>query len=186
MASLDVNKQEKIEVLKAQLENLTSDEGYFASFESESESKAKQAVLNSLNYAPRTRYELQQKLEEKEFDQNIIEKVLDRFEEIKVIDDEDFAIKWVNSRSKTKKLASSALRRELHQKGVDSSYIESALSNLSYEEERATAEQLVEKRLERMDGLERQKKVRRLIGLLQRKGYSPDITFDVINKAVQN
>ncbi|MFT4245714.1 MAG: regulatory protein RecX [Micrococcaceae bacterium] len=177
---------ESITTLKATLTDIQegSSEGYFASLESEEEAKAKRVVVNLLSYAPRTYHQLEQKLADKEFSTEVIAKVLQIFEDSGLINDAEFARQWVKSRSKTKKLASAALRRELRQKGVADHYIEAALSELSFDEQKDAAEELIESRLNRMCGLEREKKFRRLVSLLQRKGYPLDLSFEVVNKAI--
>ncbi|MFT4185753.1 MAG: regulatory protein RecX [Micrococcaceae bacterium] len=178
---------ESIVTLKATLDDIQKDggEGYFASLESGEEAKAKRVVVNSLSYAPRTYHQLEQKLADKEFSEEVITKVLQIFEDSGLINDAEFARQWVISRSKTKKLASAALRRELRQKGVADYDIESALSELSFDEQRLAAEELIDSRLNRMSGLNREKKFRRLVSLLQRKGYPLDLSFEVVNRAIK-
>lgn len=55
--------------------------------------------------APRSRLQLARKLAERKVPEHVAEAVLDRFEEVRFIDDAEFARMWVRSRSQTKKLA---------------------------------------------------------------------------------
>ena len=75
--------------------------------------------------------------------------MLDRFEEVRLVDDAEFADMWVRSRSQTRKLAKGALRRELADKGIDPETAAGALEQLSDEDEEAAARELVERKLRR-------------------------------------
>ena len=63
------------------------------------------------------------------------EAVLDRFQEVGLVDDGQFAQDWVESRQGRRHLSRSALRREFSAKGVDREEIEAALEPVTSEEE---------------------------------------------------
>src|SRR4051794_29629985 len=88
---------------------------------------ARDIVLRALTHSPKSRLQLQQKLLEREIPADVAESVLDRFEEVKLIDDAEFAQMWVRSRSQYKSLARGALRRELAEKGIDPELARQAL-----------------------------------------------------------
>ena len=102
---------------------------------------------------------------------------MDRFEEVKLVDDADFADMWVRSRSQSRKLAKGALRRELAEKGIDEDTAAGALEQLSDEDEESAARELVQRKLRGVTGFEdraeRDKTTRRLASMLARKGYQP-------------
>ena len=52
------------------------------------------------------------------------------------------------------------------------------------EAEHASARQLAERKLRGMAGLESRTQIRRLAGMLARKGYSPGLTFQVVREVV--
>ena len=52
--------------------------------------------------APRTRKQLAEKLADRDVPADVATAVLDRFEEVQLIDDAEFARMWVRSRSQTR------------------------------------------------------------------------------------
>jgi regulatory protein len=116
--------------------------------------------------------------------------VLDRMEEVRLVDDEAYAESYVASRRRSRGLARGALRRELYQKGVTGEAAEHALETISEDSERAAAIELVEKKLRGRPAppsgddpesrAERDKTVRRLAGMLARKGYAPGMALGVV------
>ena len=109
--------------------------------------------------------------------------VLDRFTEVELIDDAAFAESWVRQRARSKGLARSALRRELGQKGVAEASIDTALEQVDSDQERETAREMVAKKLAGSTGtLDRDKAMRRLVGMLGRKGYSSSLAMGVIRE----
>ena len=146
--------------------------------------RARQICLNQLEYAPRTRSELASTLRKKGVEDDVAEQVLSRFTEVGMIDDALFAQMLVGSRRRSKGLASRALSQELRRKGVDDESIEGALATLEPESELATARALVERRLHTTRALAREVRVRRLAGMLARKGYPAGTAFRVVREAL--
>ncbi|MFC0581466.1 regulatory protein RecX [Micrococcoides hystricis] len=161
--------------------------------DNEESSKARGIILRQLNAGPRTRHQLAQKLAEAEIDPDLASDLLDRYTELGLINDAQFARDWVEQRHEIRGLARGALRRELQDKGIEQDVIEDALTNLDRDDERARAHELLEKRLRTLPLLEprtpeyrktREKYVRRLVGHLQRKGYDPSLSFALVNEAL--
>jgi len=138
-------------------------------------------VLNQLNFMPRSRKELEITLAKRKIDADVANEVLDRFVEINVINDADFAELLVRSRCNTKKVSRSIMRQQLRQKGVDQEIIEEALLAVTDDDELRMATELVEKKSRAMNQLDPQVRKRRLFGLLARKGYGTAIALKVIN-----
>ncbi|MFC8040572.1 regulatory protein RecX [Paenarthrobacter sp. NPDC057355] len=159
-----------------------------ADSEPDPESVARAIVLRQLTTAPRSRLQLSRKLAERNVPEEVAEAVLDRFEEVQLIDDAEFARMWVRSRSQSKKLAKSALRRELSDKGIDLESAEDALSQLSDQDEESAARDLVERKLRPgmnlSDRAERDKHTRRLASMLARKGYAPSLAFRIVGEVL--
>lgn len=145
---------------------------------------ARQICLNQLEHAPRTRSELAAVLRKKGIGDEVAEQVLSRFAEVGMIDDALFAQLWVSSRQRNKGLAGRALSQELRRKGVDDDAIADALATIAPELELATARSLVDRRLSATTGLPRQTRVRRLTGMLARKGYPAGTAFRVVKQAL--
>ena len=146
--------------------------------------RARQICLNQLEFAPRTRAELAAILARKGIDAESAEQVLSRFAEVGMIDDALFAQMWVTSRHRGKGLAGWALTQELRRKGVDEPAIADAVGALDPQDELATARALVARRLPATRGLTADARVRRLAGLLARKGYPAGMAFRVVREAL--
>ena len=148
--------------------------------------RARQVCLRLLTLAPRTRAQLADALRKRGIPDEAIHEVLDRFEEVGLIDDAAFARAWVESRHYSRGLAGRALSAELKQRGVAADEISAAIDErLDPEAEVATARRLVERRLAASRGLPTEQRTRRLAGMLARKGYPPGLAFRVIREAME-
>ncbi|WP_457974959.1 regulatory protein RecX [Arthrobacter sp. D1-17] len=151
---------------------------------------ARAIVLRQLTNSPKSRLQLERKLAERNVPEDVAVAVLDRFEEVKLVNDAEFADMWVRSRSQNRKLAKGALRRELAEKGIDPETAASALGQLSDEDEEAAARHLVERKLrpgvDLTDRAERDKATRRLASMLARKGYQPSQAFRIVGEVLDS
>lgn len=151
-------------------------------------SVAQAIVYRQLTASPKSRLQLARKLAERNIPEEVAEAVLDRFQEVRLIDDAEFADTWVRSRAQSRKLAKGALRRELADKGIDQETAAAALEQLSDADEEAAARQLVERKLrpgmDLRERSERDKATRRLASMLARKGYQPSQAFRIVNEVL--
>ncbi|MFF9279590.1 recombination regulator RecX [Streptomyces griseosporeus] len=147
--------------------------------------RARAICLRLLTGTPRTRKQLADALRKREIPDEAAEEVLSRFEEVGLIDDGAFADAWVESRHHGRGLARRALARELRTKGVDPTLIDEAVSQLDTEQEEATARELVARKLRATRGLDRDKRLRRLAGMLARKGYPEGMALRVVRQALE-
>ncbi|MEZ3181911.1 recombination regulator RecX [Streptomyces pimonensis] len=147
--------------------------------------RARAICLRLLTGTPRTRKQLADALRKREIPDEAAEEVLSRFEEVGLIDDGAFADAWVESRHHGRGLARRALARELRTKGVDPTLIDTAVSQLDSEQEEATARELVARKLRATRGLDRDKRLRRLAGMLARKGYPEGLALRVVRQALE-
>ncbi|WP_326663592.1 recombination regulator RecX [Streptomyces canus] len=147
--------------------------------------RARAICLRLLTGTPRTRKQLADALRKREIPDDAAEEVLSRFEEVGLINDSAFADAWVESRHHGRGLARRALAQELRTKGVDPTLVDAAVSQLDSEQEEATARELVDRKLRATRGLDRDKRLRRLAGMLARKGYSEGMALRVVRQALQ-
>ncbi|MEV0243814.1 recombination regulator RecX [Streptomyces sp. NPDC050674] len=147
--------------------------------------RARAICLRLLTGTPRTRRQLADALRKRQIPDDAAEEVLSRFEEVGLINDSAFAEAWVESRHHGRGLARRALARELRTKGVDSTLIDEAVSQLDSEQEEATARELVARKLRSTRGLDRDKRLRRLAGMLARKGYPEGMSLRVVRQALE-
>ncbi|WP_030803315.1 recombination regulator RecX [Streptomyces sp. NRRL F-2799] len=156
-----------------------------SSTEADPAEKARNICLRLLTGTPRTRKQLADALRKREIPDEVAEEVLSRFEEVGLINDSAFADAWVESRHHGRGLARRALARELRTKGVDSALIDEAVGQLDSEQEEATARELVDRKLRATHGLDRDKRLRRLAGMLARKGYAEGMALRVVRQALE-
>ncbi|MFI1421475.1 recombination regulator RecX [Streptomyces sp. NPDC020731] len=147
--------------------------------------RARAICLRLLTGTPRTRKQLADALRKREIPDEVAEEVLSRFEEVGLINDSAFADAWVESRHHGRGLARRALARELRTKGVDPTLIDAAVSRLDSEQEEETARELVARKLRATRGLDRDKRLRRLAGMLARKGYPEGLALRVVRQALE-
>lgn len=149
------------------------------------EEQARAICLRLLTGMPRTRRQLADALAKRDIPEEVSEQVLSRFEEVGLIDDAAFAGAWVESRHRGRGLARRALAQELRTKGVAPTLVQEALEQLDSDQEEETARELVERKLRATRGLERDKRIRRLAGMLARKGYPEGMALRVVRRALE-
>ena len=145
---------------------------------------ARQVCLDQLSYTARTRAELAAVLDKRGVPADVADQVLGRFTEVGLIDDVAFAGAWVARRSAGKGLARRALAQELRQRGVDDATAATALEGLDPEQEVEQARALVERKLASTASADPAARVRRLVGLLARKGYPSGLAYRVVRDAL--
>ncbi|HKV22391.1 MAG TPA: recombination regulator RecX [Mycobacterium sp.] len=146
------------------------------------EEQARALCLRLLTARARTRAELEGQLAKRGYPDDVSSRVLDRLTDVGLIDDTDFAEQWVRSRRINAGKGKRALAAELRTKGVDNEVITAALAGIDAGAERERAEQLVRDKLrrERLEADDDPKVMRRLVGMLARRGYSQSMALDVV------
>ncbi len=148
--------------------------------DADAESVARKILLDQLTGQARSRKELADKLATKGVSAELATRLLDRFQEVGLVDDDAFARSWVASRQPGKGLARRALAQELRRKGIDDEVARSALDDIDPEDEEASARLLVRKKLRTLSRVDDTTATRRLVGLLARKGYPSGLAFAVV------
>lgn len=146
------------------------------------EAVARKLLLDQLTGQARSRSELSAKLAAKRVPDDVATRLLDRFEEVGLVDDEAFARAWVSSRQTSKGLARRALAQELRRKGVADEVARDALDEVDPDDEVEAARRLVRRKLRTAARLDRATAVRRLSGMLARKGYPAGVAFRVVRE----
>jgi regulatory protein len=141
---------------------------------------ARAIVLRQLTMGARTRAQLQRAMARKEIPEDVAKAVLDRFEEVDLVDDEEFSRQWVQSRHLGRGLARRALAYELRQRGVAEETLKQAVDELSSDDELSAARELVRRRAVSMSNDDPQRRIRRLAGMLARKGYGGAVAMQAI------
>ena len=111
---------------------------------------ARQIVLRQLTAAPRSRAQLEQALRRKDCPDDVAAAVLDRMEEVGLVDDAAYAGMLVRSQQAGRGLARRALAQELRRKGVDDETAQAALDEVDPHDEEERARELVAKKMRSM------------------------------------
>ena len=138
-----------------------------------------------LSIAPRPRAGLAQALHRKEIPQDVATEVLDRFAEIGLIDDVAYAQSFVRVKHRDRALGRVALRTELRKLGVDDEVMSDAVRAIDTEAERARAAELIDKRIDAAMVAGPIAARRRLLGLLDRRGYPAEVAVPVVESALE-
>jgi regulatory protein len=150
--------------------------------EADPETVAREIALRQLTAAPRTRAQLSDAMSRRGVPDEVADAVLDRFEEVRLVDDEEFARQWVQTRHAGRGLARRALRYELRERGVADETVQAAVEQIDADAELEAARQLVRRRLPGMRADDPARRTRRLAGMLARKGYGTAVAFRAIRE----
>jgi regulatory protein len=116
----------------------------------------------------------------KEIEEDVADQVLSRLDEVGLVDDAAFAELWVHTRHMNQGLGRRALAMELRRKGVSDDVVAEAVATVDADAEEERARQLVRKRLRSLPGADESARVRKLVGMLARRGYSEGLAFRVV------
>jgi regulatory protein len=152
--------------------------------EIEAADAAKQVLLRRLSHAPRTRKELAKDLKDKDISDEIANVALDRFEEVGLINDQALASNYVSSQHERKGLGKNALRQQLRAKGVSDDVALEAISQISDDQEFQAAFALACKKIRSLQRDDAKTQLRKIVGVLARKGYSSNLAFRVAKEVI--
>ena len=136
-------------------------------------------ALHFLSYRARSRQEMQTYLQNKGYETGLIDRVIAKLTEERLIDDLDFAQNWVDNRERFRPRSQSLMRLELRQKGVAESEIEQALQ-ISDLDDFALAMKAGKKLSRRYQLLDKPEYDRKLAAALQRRGF----TYSVVRECL--
>ena len=140
-----------------------------------------------LSYCMRTKKEIIQRLERKKFSSHTISKVIEKLSEEKYIDDFAFSKSFIEERLKRKFVHPDNIYLELVRKGMEQDIAKKALQEIlgtiDFNEEKL-AWQAIKKKITYYTNpkIEKSKSIRRVHNFLLRRGFSYDITKNIVNK----
>lgn len=149
------------------------------------ESQARDTVYRLLAARARSKTELHQALARKGIEEDVAAATVQKFVDAGLVDDAEFAESWVQARHQQQGLGRKALGFELRRKGVSEQVVAEALSYVDEDSEMERARELVQRKLRGMASLDNTAKMRRLIGMLARKGYSEALAYRVVREEVE-
>lgn len=152
---------------------------------------AKKAALRYLSYRPRTVREVRDKLREKEFGDEEIQKTIQQLEDSKLLNDLEFARMYVRDAVLRKPIGKLALKQKMILLGLERKLIDRVLDEMSQETDqedaaRRAAENFLAKGKhvrDKQDGLQLRN---RLANFLAQRGFTWDIISKVIKVALSD
>lgn len=142
----------------------------------------KEIALRLITNRPRSKKEVRDRMREKGIEESTRERVIDRFEELDLLDDEAFARYWIDQRARFKPRGKPLLRQELRQKGVDQQIVNDLLEET---DDSAAAMQAAEKKVRSLMRYPEDQFRKKLTGFLQRRGFSYQEIREVVDELWQ-
>ena len=155
----------------------------------EAKAAVRKRALLFLDARARSRHELRGRLLDLEFEEAVVDDVLDDLAGVGLLDDAAFAHEWVRQRHARRGKASRVLDRELQDKGGDSATRADALEQIDAADEEATARALAEKKARSVrtvpaDRAESDKARRRSGGVRARRGFAQGMSLRIARDAL--
>lgn len=151
--------------------------------------RAYRYCLRRLTGAPCTEQQLREGLVKRGYDEAVVDDVLHRLRTAGLVNDRLFAQLWVESRARSKGLTAPVLRAELRRKGIADELSDEAIEQLDPGDERERAVELVRRKLRGPvppHGPERDRLIRRLGGMLARKGHPTGRAFAIVSEVLND
>ncbi len=142
--------------------------------------RCRDAAWRLLSTRPRSSRELLLALRKRKFAQTIAQSVVDDLVSKGFINDEAFAVILAEEQLRKKK-GSGFIKRDLRARGIEQETVDQIMEDLSSpDSERENARALMIKWNRRANPTDPMKRKRAAIGFLTRKGYSPEIVFEIV------
>jgi regulatory protein len=137
-------------------------------------------ALYFLKFRPRSRYEIQKYLKDKNFCPETVTNTIRRLEAAGYLNDGDFARLWVENRLRCKPKGMAALKAELRAKGISEEIIHSVLADL---DEKQAAWDAISPKLRHWNNLEKEEFKKKVYGCLTRRGFHYELCREIFEKA---
>lgn len=141
-----------------------------------------EAALRLLDQRARSEQEMRTRLSMRGFDDALIGEEIVRLRESGLIDDLKFAQAWVEERSRMSPRASRMLRYELVARGIEPQAAEDATREL---DDLEAATRIATRKALAMRGKDTEEIRKRVLSLLQRRGFDWDVASDALESALR-
>ena len=138
--------------------------------------KAFRAATSRLARRPMSRGQIERKLRDLDHEADTIAQVLERLEQLQLIDDQAFGELVVRETMRGRPAGPRLLRQKLMQKGVDRQLIDGLVDHATSDDDQQaeSAKELVRKKLPSLQRVDAATRQRRIYGLLARRGFTGD------------
>ncbi|MBN9103953.1 MAG: regulatory protein RecX [Propionibacteriaceae bacterium] len=144
---------------------------------------AREIALRQLTVRARSRAELARALKRKGTPDEVSGEVLDRLEEVGLVDDAAFAREWLAAGDRRRR-SRSALLAELAEKGVAREVVDEAVAELDSDRDYVVARGYAETKLAGLARVEPSARYRRLAGALARRGFAAGVVAQVTREVL--
>ena len=141
--------------------------------------KAVNTALRYVSYRPRSESEIRTRLRRQKYEIALIDKVLDKLKQQRVIDDTNFAEFWKDSREFFNPRSKRLIKLELRRKGVTDEIAERTTSDV---DDQAGAYKAALKKSHSLKNLEFDKFQNKLFSFLHNRGFAYQIIRPTIDK----
>ncbi|MBN2041732.1 MAG: RecX family transcriptional regulator [Spirochaetes bacterium] len=143
--------------------------------------QCRQKALNYLAMRSHSAQEMKTYLYKKGFSKDIIDEILAGLKDAGYIDDYDFAVRFINSKIKSRVVGENLLKRDLYKKGVSREIINKAIK--ATEAGNTDINDIYDLALKKLCSLENRKnKTAKLVYFLQQKGFSESRVRQIIDR----
>ena len=145
--------------------------------------RARQVALRFLTSRDRTVFEVRQKLGRKSCSEEVTEHVIANLQKSRLLDDNAFARRWVETRLQSRPAGARQVEVELRGKGIDGALIEQVMEEFGQQlGSEATAVDFLRGRARHYGALDEMRAKRRMYGLLARRGFDSDTTARAVDE----
>lgn len=141
--------------------------------------------LKYLSYRPRSIKETIDALHRKKAPQEAVESIITKLIELQLLDDEKFALWWVDQRTSFKKKGQRVIKAELRQKGISDEIISQVTSHVSSDSaQKALAIELINKRVHRFKNIPLKEMREKMFNVLVHHGFDFDTAKESIDEVL--
>lgn len=149
----------------------------------EEQKKANNYAMTLISKAFKTEKQIVDKMKQKGFEQEYIDKAISMLKEYKYIDDTLFAQSYVSDSVNFTKMGKNKIKNKLYQKGVNKDTINDTLNSLVDDDQQFEAAlDIAKKKYRTIREADKRKKNQKMTSFLQYRGFSFDIIKKVLNE----
>ncbi len=145
--------------------------------------RARNTAYRLLTYRPRSRIELEAKLRDRQFGDDVIKAVVADLTRLGYVNDREFARQWAAGRIRMRGFGGRRIEQELRNKGISRDVIQETLHEVFEDASEADiAQQEAEKKLRSLTRFAPEVRRRRLAGHLERRGFPSETIYNVLRR----
>ncbi|MCL1800934.1 MAG: recombination regulator RecX [Promicromonosporaceae bacterium] len=152
----------------------------------DTQDNCRETALRSLDRSAQSRAMLEAKLLQRGFSLETVTAITERFAEVGLLNDAEYAAALVRTRHQERGLARRAIATELARKGITGETASRALFSIDDDAERDMALVVAQQTLSSTEGLDSTVRYRRALAKLARRGYSSELAYHAVQQALED